>query len=307
MSKYVCIDELEPEMYNNEGYRMRLLFLRDVHSMCMPHTGGSPRILWDRCNVNLKTHVYTHLYMAEPQGKPVKKFGMFIESEAIVPQDYEWLLNNPGIADDFDAIFTFSERLLDRFPTARFIPGGGAWYGTIFGGELREDAYLHKTKNVSMIASDKTLCPMHLWRNILARIIKRSGLGDTYGTFAGGEYCPSKAVALDDYRYSVAVENFIGPYYFTEKLLDCFASMTVPIYVGASKISNFFNPDGIIQLNMRDVPNIDKILAQCSEKDYESRLEAIKDNYRRLVQSYHDASYYLYDHYFGVGERRTFA
>ena len=36
--------------------------------------------------------------------------------------------------------------------------------------------------------------------------------------------------------------------YFTEKLLDCFATGTIPVYLGAPDIGNYFNKDGIIDL-----------------------------------------------------------
>ena len=36
--------------------------------------------------------------------------------------------------------------------------------------------------------------------------------------------------------------------YFTEKLLDCFATGTIPVYLGAPDIDKHFNKDGIINL-----------------------------------------------------------
>ena len=72
--------------------------------------------------------------------------------------------------------------------------------------------------------------------------------------------------------------------------------MTVPIYVGATAIDQFFNPDGIIQVKKEDLGSIDHILQQCSSADYESRLPAIKDNYRR-VQQYATPEDYLFENY----------
>ena len=57
--------------------------------------------------------------------------------------------------------------------------------------------------------------------------------------------------------------------------------MTVPIYIGATKIEKFFNVDGMIIVNPKDYDNIDKIIAQCNEKDYQERIPAIIDNYHR--------------------------
>ena len=46
--------------------------------------------------------------------------------------------------------------------------------------------------------------------------------------------------------YSVVIENHIDDIWFTEKICNCFATKTVPIYYGARDIGNHFYEDGII-------------------------------------------------------------
>ena len=55
-----------------------------------------------------------------------------------------------------------------------------------------------------------------------------------------------KEEALADYMFSVAIEN--ADDWFTEKILDCFLTGTVPVYYGTPSITKWFNPDGIIYL-----------------------------------------------------------
>ena len=62
--------------------------------------------------------------------------------------------------------------------------------------------------------------------------------------------------------------------------------MTVPIYIGSPKIGEFFNLDGIIQISKDDVNNIDNIIKQCNQEDYERRVDAIKDNFERVKKFY---------------------
>ena len=50
--------------------------------------------------------------------------------------------------------------------------------------------------------------------------------------------------------------------WFTEKLIDCFATGTIPIYWGCPNIEEFFNKDGIIQVN-----NIDELLETTTNLD----------------------------------------
>ena len=40
------------------------------------------------------------------------------------------------------------------------------------------------------------------------------------------------------------MENNIEPDYFTEKLIDCFLTGTVPIYLGPKQVENYFDPNG---------------------------------------------------------------
>ena len=152
---------------------------------------------------------------------------------------------------------------------------------------------MHKNKNVSVVSSNKTSCDLHLFRLNLARRCRDEKLCDTFGTFDGGSPV-NIADTLTDYRYSICVENDISPFFFTERITNCFMSMTVPIYCGASEIDKFFNPDGIIF--MKPGEDIREILKKCSKQDYESRIPAIKDNFDR-VQKYRNIWDFMYNEY----------
>jgi hypothetical protein len=72
--------------------------------------------------------------------------------------------------------------------------------------------------------------------------------------------------------FSVAIENGQYETYFTEKLLDCFATGTIPVYLGAPDIGNHFNTDGIIVLSEE---------FEVSEDIYYAKMDAIQDNLER--------------------------
>jgi hypothetical protein len=57
---------------------------------------------------------------------------------------------------------------------------------------------------------------------------------------------------LAPYRYSIAVENFSNPHYWTEKLADCYLAWTMPIYAGCTEITRFFPAESLIQVDMDD-------------------------------------------------------
>ena len=72
------------------------------------------------------------------------------------------------------------------------------------------------------------------------------------------------------------IESCRFDYYFTEKLIDCFATGTIPIYWGCPSIGSFFDQMGIIPF--RDLDELKTILMSISKHDYESRLSAMYSN-----------------------------
>jgi len=138
----------------------------------------------------------------------------------------------------------------------------------------------NKSKNISIVSSNKKSCALHKLRSDWAMMFKQNGKVDTFGTFDGGNFVPAFDT-LKDYRYSIVVENAILPYWFTEKILNCFATYTVPVYVGHPNMLKRFNPDGIIFVG---------------EKDFDQRLPAVLDNFQR-VQAYKNSYDRLWEKY----------
>ncbi len=73
--------------------------------------------------------------------------------------------------------------------------------------------------------------------------------------------------------FSVAIENASYETYFTEKLLDCFATGTIPIYLGSPDVGDYFDSNGIITLeDCTDLSNM-------GIEMYESKIDSVKNNY----------------------------
>ena len=101
----------------------------------------------------------------------------------------------------------------------------------------------------------------------------------------------NKEEGLSDYRFSVAIENCSVPNYFTEKIGDCFATGTIPVYIGCTNIDTFFNPDGIIHLTH------ELELESLTEELYLSKLDAVKENFE-LIKQYEIPEDWIYNTYF---------
>ena len=72
-------------------------------------------------------------------------------------------------------------------------------------------------------------------------------------------------------------------YYFTEKILDCFATGTVPIYWGCPNIGDYFNIKGI--LTFETLEDLAKIFESMADPEYYNKLlPYVKENYNNVQQ-----------------------
>lgn len=279
----------DSNLYNEFGEKLEVFFIRDKHLRTFP-CRNSRYFMWDRYNFGLKTHFYSHESMLEIEGNPDRRYGFLCESPAIVPKSYKLFDKFKGLEKDFDLIFTYSAKILDKIDNARFVPFGATLYNGSF---APENIYQTKSKNASILSSNKLMCELHKFRYDLAWKCKNNNLADTFGTFDGGNLV-SIDDTLRDYRYSICIENIIEPYFFTERIVCALANQTIPIYLGATKIDKFFNPDGIIQITTES--DIEKVLKECTKEAYEERLPAVLENYEK-VKGYTKPFDYMYEHY----------
>jgi hypothetical protein len=89
----------------------------------------------------------------------------------------------------------------------------------------------------------------------------------------------SKRPILEQYKFSICYENMGDiPGYITEKIFDCFFAGCVPIYLGASNVSDYIPEDTFI--DKRKFSNYSELfhfLNQLSEDDYLNYLHAIEN------------------------------
>jgi len=191
------------------------------------------------------------------------KYAWILESAAILPQVTDWVrMNSEKVMEKFDTIFTHNQDLIDIDSTKfKWVPAQGTW--------IKNLKVYEKTKMISMISSNKNMCEGH--RKRLEWVERFQGQVDFFGRGFSTEI-KTKEEGLCDYMFSIAIENASYKTYFTEKLLDCFATGTIPVYFGAPDIGDHFNMDGIIVLDDEfDV----------SDEIYYSKIDAIKDNLER--------------------------
>tara|TARA_R110002153_G_scaffold39659_2_gene114077 strand:+ start:942 stop:1763 length:822 start_codon:yes stop_codon:yes gene_type:complete len=215
----------------------------------------------------------------------VKKVAWLLEPKGIDPGIYDWILDNYR---KFDHVLTFDRTVISQIDNGLFQPYGTYWV---------EKNNSVKDNLVSMIASYKKEATGHKIRHSIYKHFKDRI--DTFGTITGN-YLDNKSIGLNNFKFSFAIENCKQDGYFTEKILDCFATKTIPIYWGTRSIGDFFNTAGIIFID--DFKSIESVLDFIGEDIYNNKLEAIEENFNK-IDSYHIPELFIekeYKHLLGT-------
>lgn len=209
-----------------------------------------------------------------------KKVAWLLEPKAILPESYSYIQDNYKL---FDYVLTFDKELLSKVDNGLYTPYGTYW--------VNNNINYNKNKLISIIASFKNETLGHKIRHHIINTI--SGF-DIYGKHPNYKYVTSKNEALDSYYFSIIVENSIQDSYWTEKLLDCFVTKTIPIYWGTEDVRNFFNKDGILFFNKSS--DLRDILSVLTPELYRQKQHAIEENYKLALQ-YKDPEDYIFKNY----------
>lgn len=155
--------------------------------------------------------------------------------------------------------------------------------------DLRDMDIPHKTKNISIITSNQRMMPGHSRRMALVDKLLKN-YADKIDLFGKGfKYIDDKAEALDDYFFHICIENSCVNNYWTEKLADPLLAYTVPIYVGAPNIGEYFDTNGMPVFSVDDVDGISLLIDKITEnpqREYDKYLETLKKNRDKLLNDY---------------------
>ena len=212
--------------------------------------------------------------------KSKENYGSICESTVIIPQIAKHVISNlKEYKSKFKLMFTHDRRLVNKVPDfIKFThPHAMPW--------IQNKKIYDKSKLVSFIGSNKTMCEGHKFRQKMINKFKRKvdhfgrGFGDkelpwTISTESGIE--SGKVLGLKDYMFSFAMENGNHDEIISQKVTDCIATGTIPIFWGSKNIVNYFDKRGIIFLeDLHSIEDLNKDL-------YHSKIEYVQKNLELL-------------------------
>lgn len=191
--------------------------------------------------------------------------------------------------DKYTHLMTYQEDVLDTNPKARLFHFPNTWV----------KGYVPKKEfSVSTVVGGKNFAHLEghhlrheLWRNKEWITIPKkfylsgnSAHSHTFVHFDEADYTGQLVLGaskepLFDSMFHIAIENTSIKNYFSEKIIDCFQTKTVPIYYGCWNIGDFFNINGILPFI-----DLNEMIASCNKLTpelYKLMLPALEENFQR--------------------------
>ena len=201
------------------------LFVRDLgkndHIVIFPY---SKTIL----TANAQVHCKVSLIIYEPKAIHARYYNII----PILRYFYHNILvRDPELASKYNNVQSFSGAELWIETDNLKLPDFSQRHGISLIASMKNDFRGHKLRH-KLISFDQSQTDQLL-----------TPLGGAYEQF------DDMVNALAPFRYSVIIENCIEPHYFTEKILNCLACKTIPIYWGHESVKQYFDTSNWLFFN----------------------------------------------------------
>jgi hypothetical protein len=186
-------------------------------------------------------------------------------------------------------VLTYQEEVLLTNPKARLFHFPNTWVkgyipkkefsiSTVVGGKNIQGLEGHELRHELWRNQDKIAIPKNFWLSGNA-VHSHTFVPWNEVNYLGRRVLGASKEPLFTSMFHIAIENTSIANWFSEKIIDCFQTRTVPIYYGCTNIGDFFNIDGIVIVN-----GISQIITLCNQLTpelYEKMLPALNDNFER--------------------------
>lgn len=182
----------------------------------------------------------------------------------------------------YNFIMTHNEELLKIIPKSYLFEVGTTW--------IWNYSFPVKEFSVSSLVGSKLMAEGHqlrqkIWykenkiKNIPTRFFLSGNGGLGIENYNKNPILGEEKFPLFDSKFHICIENTKRDNWFTEKIIDCFQTKTIPIYYGCPNIGDWFNTNGIIVVN-----NVNDIIDACNsitDKTYSEKIKFIEENFEK--------------------------
>jgi len=190
-----------------------------------------------------------------------------------------------GRHSEYDLILTWNSEIIEKCENAILHPHGMCWI-------LDFDLTKEKEYCITSLVGGKQMSKNHLIRQELPKIV--DNIKSIPLHLFNSRNNPFNGLPIDRQmtdgdrknelfysQFHIAIENVSQKNYFSEKLIDCFQTKTIPIYLGCPNISDFFDIKGMLIVN-----SLDEIIDVCNSitpETYNKMLEYVNLNYELSI------------------------
>jgi hypothetical protein len=179
--------------------------------------------------------------------------------------------------NEFDLILTWKEKVLEHCKNSeKFLFGGPK---TINDFNLKLD----KKNEISYLTSSKNFTQGHTLRQNIWNFLSQHDFDGNYtlNIHRSPPYI-EKEIMFNNAKFSIIVENSVEKDYFSEKLIDCLCTNTIPIYNGCPNIFDYFDKKSFLIFNSLD--ELIQIIENLNGDYYEQCIDSIKTNCEMSMQ-----------------------
>lgn len=201
-----------------------------------------------------------------------------------------FLLNN---ATYYDSIITFDDVVLAAVPSARKYIPCACW---VQWSEILHQRTEEKTFKLSGLFSAMNHGEGRLFRKVIyhrqrelsmPRIFYRTSMREPIDEIDSNPLFPSETSKFELFRtsqFSLVIENSCQTNYFTEKLIDCLVTKTIPIYWGCPNIDEYFDTTGWVVLKTPSFEELQIALNQLTPEVYAQHASVIESNFQSAMK-----------------------
>ena len=235
----------------------------------------SNKIIWDRSDDIKDGDIVFFTDSLLPHVKSIStncvKVALLLEPPSVYDFSYKYVRENYSF---FDYIITHQDSLSD-LPNIVILP---QWCSWIYPDKQK---IYKKSKLLSIIASNKNTTVGQKMRHDIINYLNDKVDIDIYGglTSNNSGYKPivDKSEGFADYSFSIIVENSKSNFYFTEKIIDCLLTGTIPIYWGANNIGQYFDTRGFFIIDK--IEDLDEIIPKINQITYDNMFDFVVKNF----------------------------